>query len=72
MLAGDAKLDIDDNALYRQAELAKLKQINAAVYWTTVGNQSTKAQIGFTDWYQDYPHPLDWFDVLAAEQPDVA
>jgi peptide/nickel transport system substrate-binding protein len=18
----------------------------------------------FTDWYQDYPHPLDWFDVL--------
>jgi peptide/nickel transport system substrate-binding protein len=43
---------------------AKLKQINAAVYWTTVGNQTTKAQIGFADWYQDYPHPLDWFDVL--------
>jgi peptide/nickel transport system substrate-binding protein len=18
----------------------------------------------FTDWYQDYPHPLDWFDTL--------
>src|SRR5439155_11677598 len=43
---------------------ATLKQINAAVYWTTVGNQATKAQIGFADWYQDYPHPLDWFDVL--------
>jgi len=43
---------------------AKLKQINAAVYWTTVGNQATKAQAGFADWYQDYPHPLDWFDVL--------
>jgi peptide/nickel transport system substrate-binding protein len=43
---------------------AKLKEINAAVYWTTVGNQSTKAQIGFADWFQDYPHPLDWFDVL--------
>jgi peptide/nickel transport system substrate-binding protein len=43
---------------------AKLKQINAAVYWTTVGNQATKSQIGFADWYQDYPHPLDWFDVL--------
>jgi len=43
---------------------AKIKQINAAVYWTTVGNQATKAQIGFADWYQDYPHPLDWFDVL--------
>ena len=43
---------------------AKLKEINAAVYWTTVGNQATKAQTGFADWYQDYPHPLDWFDVL--------
>jgi peptide/nickel transport system substrate-binding protein len=43
---------------------AKLKEINAAVYWTTIGNQATKAQIGFADWFQDYPHPLDWFDVL--------
>ena len=43
---------------------AKEKIINAAVYWTTVGNQATKAQIGFADWFQDYPHPLDWFDVL--------
>ncbi len=43
---------------------AKLKEINAAIYWTTVGNQATKAQIGFADWFQDYPHPLDWFDVL--------
>jgi len=43
---------------------AKLKIINASVYWTTIGTQSTKAQIGFADWFQDYPHPLDWFDVL--------
>jgi peptide/nickel transport system substrate-binding protein len=43
---------------------AKLKTINAAIYWTTIGNQATKAQIGFADWFQDYPHPLDWFDVL--------
>ena len=43
---------------------AKEKIINAAVYWTTIGNQATKAQIGFADWFQDYPHPLDWFDVL--------
>ena len=40
------------------------KIIDAAVYWTTIGNQKTKAQIGFADWFQDYPHPLDWFDVL--------
>jgi peptide/nickel transport system substrate-binding protein len=43
---------------------AKLKIIDAAVYWTTIGNQKTAAQIGFADWFQDYPHPLDWFDVL--------
>ena len=43
---------------------AKQKIVNAAVYWTTIGNQATKAQIGFADWFQDYPHPLDWFDVL--------
>jgi peptide/nickel transport system substrate-binding protein len=43
---------------------AKSKIVNAAVYWTTIGNQATKAQIGFADWFQDYPHPLDWFDVL--------
>jgi peptide/nickel transport system substrate-binding protein len=43
---------------------AKEKIINAAIYWTTMGNQSTHAQIGFADWFQDYPHPLDWFDVL--------
>jgi peptide/nickel transport system substrate-binding protein len=43
---------------------AKEKIINAAVYWTTIGNQATHAQIGFADWFQDYPHPLDWLDVL--------
>jgi len=43
---------------------AKEKIINSNVYWQTVGNQATKAQIGFADWFQDYPHPLDWFDVL--------
>jgi peptide/nickel transport system substrate-binding protein len=43
---------------------AKEKVINSSVYWNTVGSQATKAQIGFADWFQDYPHPLDWFDVL--------
>jgi peptide/nickel transport system substrate-binding protein len=43
---------------------AKEKIINSGVYWSTVGNQATKAQIGFADWFQDYPHPLDWIDVL--------
>ena len=43
---------------------ASIKIIDGSIYWTTVGNQATKAQIGFADWFQDYPHPLDWFDVL--------
>ncbi|MDQ5820938.1 MAG: ABC transporter substrate-binding protein [Actinomycetota bacterium] len=43
---------------------AKLKIVNGSVYWTTIGNQSTKAQIGFANWFQDYPHPLNWFDTL--------
>jgi peptide/nickel transport system substrate-binding protein len=43
---------------------AKEKIVNSNVYWTTIGNQATKAQIGFADWFQDYPHPNDWFGVL--------
>ena len=43
---------------------AKQHIVTSAVYWATVGNEATNAQIGFADWFQDYPHPLDWFDVL--------
>jgi peptide/nickel transport system substrate-binding protein len=43
---------------------ATLKALDPNVYFQTIGNQTTKAQIGITSWYQDYPHPLDWFDVL--------
>jgi peptide/nickel transport system substrate-binding protein len=43
---------------------ASLKPIAGANYFTIVGNQSTKAQIGFTDWFEDYPYPSDWFNIL--------
>jgi peptide/nickel transport system substrate-binding protein len=43
---------------------AKQRIVTSAVYWATIGNAATGAQIGFADWFQDYPHPLDWFDVL--------
>ena len=43
---------------------ATLKIIDPSVYFTTIGNQRTKAQTGIANWFQDYPHPLDWFDVL--------
>ena len=43
---------------------ANVKLLAHGVYFTTIGNQATKAQIGYTDWFQDYPSPIDWFDVL--------
>jgi peptide/nickel transport system substrate-binding protein len=38
--------------------------VTASDYWSTLSDPSTNAQIGFADWFQDYPHPLDWFGVL--------
>jgi peptide/nickel transport system substrate-binding protein len=40
------------------------KVVTAGSYWTTIGNERTRAQIGFANWVQDYPHPLDWFRLL--------
>ena len=39
---------------------AKTKILDQQVYFGTVGTKKTKAQIGFTDWYQDFPHPNDF------------
>jgi len=43
---------------------ASEKVVTAGSYWTAIGAQRTRAQIGFADWVQDFPHPLDWFDLL--------
>lgn len=44
---------------------ATLKVIAGDVYWTTVGNQSTPdLDTGFGDWFQDFPHPDDFFRPL--------
>jgi len=43
---------------------ANVKELAHGVYFTTIGNQATKAQIGYADWFQDYPSPIDWFDTL--------
>jgi peptide/nickel transport system substrate-binding protein len=43
---------------------AREKVVTASNYWTTLGNEKTRAQIGFADWFQDYPNPLDWFGLL--------
>jgi peptide/nickel transport system substrate-binding protein len=43
----------------------KLKQINADNYFTVIGNQSTPdLDTGWSDWFQDYPHPNDFFQPL--------
>jgi len=41
-----------------------LKFLPRSTYYTTIGNSDTKAQTGWARWLEDYPHPLDWFDVL--------
>jgi peptide/nickel transport system substrate-binding protein len=43
---------------------AKLNALPRATYYTTIGNVNTHAQTGWARWLEDYPHPLDWFDVL--------
>jgi len=52
------------NVLKRLGFRAAPKLVTAGSYWTTIGNEKTRAQIGFADFVQDYPHPLDWFRLL--------
>jgi peptide/nickel transport system substrate-binding protein len=42
----------------------QMHELASANYFVVVGNQATKAQIGYTDWFEDYPYPTDWFQVL--------
>ncbi len=42
----------------------KIKTLDQTVYFDKVGTKSTKAQTGFTDWFQDFPHPADFFQPL--------
>jgi peptide/nickel transport system substrate-binding protein len=45
----------------------KLKEINADNYFTVIGNLSTPdLDTGWSDWFQDYPHPNDFFQPLLA------
>jgi peptide/nickel transport system substrate-binding protein len=42
-----------------------LKIIAGDVYFTTIGNLKTPdLDTGFDDWFQDYPHPNDFFEPL--------
>lgn len=35
--------------------------LDGGVYFQTVGNAKTEAQTGFTNWFQDFPHPYNFF-----------
>jgi peptide/nickel transport system substrate-binding protein len=39
---------------------AKPQIVEASVWIQTIGNQKTKAQAGFFNWFQDYPHPANF------------
>jgi peptide/nickel transport system substrate-binding protein len=44
-----------------------LKVINADNYFTVIGNRSTPdLDTGWSDWFEDYPHPNDFFQPLLA------
>lgn len=44
---------------------AKLRIIAGDVYFETIGNEKTPdLDTGFTDWFQDFPHPDDFFRPL--------
>jgi len=40
---------------------AKPRIVEASVSFATLGNQKTKAQAGFANWFQDFPHPANFF-----------
>jgi peptide/nickel transport system substrate-binding protein len=43
---------------------ADVKTLDQQVYFEQIGLKRTKAQTGFTDWFQDYPHPGDFIESL--------
>ena len=44
---------------------ATLNVVQDSVYFQTIGNANTKAQTGFADWSQDFPHPADFYLLLS-------
>ena len=37
------------------------KILDGGVYFQTIGNANTHAQTGFANWFQDFPHPLNFY-----------
>ncbi len=67
----DTESPNNDAGTYYQSVLkelgfdAELKILNADNYFTVIGNEETpNLDTGWTDWYEDYPHPNDFFQPL--------
>jgi peptide/nickel transport system substrate-binding protein len=43
---------------------ASINIVDGSSYWQQIGDSKNKAAIGFADWFQNYPQPLDWFGTL--------
>ena len=70
----DSESPNNDAGTYYQGVLneiglkAELKILNPDNYFTVIGNTSTpNLDTGFADWFQDYPHPNDFFFLLNGE-----
>jgi peptide/nickel transport system substrate-binding protein len=72
----DGESPNDDAGVYLQGVLkelgfdATLKIVNPDNYFTVIGSQKTPDRdAGFADWFEDYPHPNDFFGPLLASKP---
>jgi peptide/nickel transport system substrate-binding protein len=68
---GDSEPENGEATQYYQSVLtklgfnAKLKEINADNYSAIIGNENTPdLDTGWYDWFEDYPHPNDFFQPL--------
>ena len=46
---------------------AELEAVDGGVYFQTIGNEKTGAQIGFLNWYMDFPHPGNFLFLVDSE-----
>ena len=51
---------------------AKVRIVSSETYFTTIGDRETGAQTGWANWFQDYPHPANFIDVLLNPKRVVA
>ena len=59
---GDYMRDLLNQIGYK----AKLKTLDQQVYFDQIGQKRNKAQIGFTNWFMDFPHPSDLLEPSVA------